>query len=268
MISLKGVTYKYIIKDENGDIKNTKTAINNLSLSIDSGSFVCIVGRNGSGKSTLARIMKGLLEPSIGEVQISDDISMVFQNPDNQIIASIVEEDVAFGLENMCVESKEIEKRVTKALEVVKMLDHRFASPNKLSGGQKQKVAIAGAIALNCKYLILDEPTAMLDPRGREEIIDTLYKLNKEENITIILITHYMDEVVDCDRLIIMDDGNIVEDDKPINVFSKGKELEKYDIELPYVANLSYEINKDGFNINKNTLRICDFIDQIVNYKK
>lgn len=261
MISLDNVSFNYTTKDENDNVIQTKTAVNNLCLTIDSGSFVCIIGKNGSGKSTLARLISGLYTPTSGKVQVDGFVSMVFQNPDNQIVASIVEEDVAFGLENLAVETEEMIKRVDWALKTVNMEKYKNASPNKLSGGQKQKVAIAGAIAMKPDYLILDEPTAMLDPKGREDVINTLIKLNKEEKITIVLITHFMEETIFSDKIVLLDKGELVCKCTPKELFTNEKIVEKYNLELPYATKIAKAIKNDGYNINTDILTVDELVE-------
>ena len=223
IIEVKNVTYEYT------DEEKTFAAVKNLSLNIERGSFTVILGHNGSGKSTLAKMLNGLNKPTSGdvfadgintkdektEIEVKRKVGMVFQNPDNQIIASIVEEDVAFGPENLGIPPKEIEKRVEDALKAVDMWEFRKSTPHHLSGGQKQRIAIAGIIAMQPECLVLDEPTAMLDPKGRAEIISTLHRLNQDKGITVVLITHYMEEAENADRVIVMNDGEIIADDKP-----------------------------------------------------
>lgn len=245
--------FEYISKDEEDNVDEVSRAINNLDLDIKEGDFVAILGHNGSGKSTFAKHINAILLPTEGTVWVSgmdtaDDssllnirktVGMVFQNPDNQIIGNIVEEDVAFGPENIGVETAQIWKRVDESLKAVGMTAYRLKSPNKLSGGQKQRVAIAGIMAMKPKCIVLDEPTAMLDPNGRKEVIDTVRKLNKQENITVLLITHYMEEVVKADRVIVMDGGNIVMDGTPKEIFSHVDELKKYRLDVPQVTELA-----------------------------
>ena len=228
IIEVKNVTYEYT------DEEKTFAAVKNLSLNIERGSFTVILGHNGSGKSTLAKMLNGLNKPTSGdvladgintkdeetEIEVKRKVGMVFQNPDNQIIASIVEEDVAFGPENLGIPPKEIEKRVEDALKAVDMWEFRKSTPHHLSGGQKQRIAIAGIIAMQPECLVLDEPTAMLDPKGRAEIISTLHRLNQDKGITVVLITHYMEEAENADRVIVMNDGEIIADDKPKVIFS------------------------------------------------
>ena len=264
LIKLENVSYSYP-GDENLD---DVYAVKNLSLEINEGEFIAILGHNGSGKSTIAKLMNIILEPNEGKVfvegkdmtgdkitendifNVRKNIGMVFQNPDNQIVATIVEEDVAFGPENLGIKSSEIRKRVDEALEIVDMSDYARRPTHKLSGGQKQRVAIAGVIAMKPKCIILDESTAMLDPIGRKEVMKTITKLNKEENITIILITHYMTEAVQADRIVVMKNGEIYLDGKPNDVFSKPEKLWDAGIEVPQSVELIYNLNeKLGYNI-------------------
>lgn len=272
-ISIKNLVHDFIKRDEMGEKIGTQTALNNVSIDVSKGQFIGILGRNGSGKSTLAKHINALLYPTSGKVYVNDydtsdlkntflirrDAGMVFQNPDNQIIATVVEEDVAFGPENMGVPSEEIVERVNKALEAVGMNDFREHSPNKLSGGQKQRICIAGAIAMEPACLILDEPTAMLDPKGRIEVLKTIKQLNKEKNITVILVTHHMDEVVDADNIFVMNKGELVLSGKPEEVFSQGDKLRKYGLALPYPAELSQSLNKAGYNIDT-----CLSMDELI----
>ena len=248
IIEVKNVTYEYSDED------NTFAAVKNLSLNIERGSFTVILGHNGSGKSTLAKMLNGLNKPTSGdvfvdglntkdektEIEVKRKVGMVFQNPDNQIIASIVEEDVAFGPENLGIEPKEIEKRVDEALKATDMLQFKKSTPHRLSGGQKQRIAIAGIIAMEPECLVLDEPTAMLDPKGRAEIISTLHRLNREKGITVVLITHYMEEAQNADRVIVMNDGKIIADDKPKVIFSDVESLKRVGLDVPQTAELLY----------------------------
>ncbi len=270
--------FEYISKDEEDNVDEVSRAINNLDLDIKEGDFVAILGHNGSGKSTFAKHINAILLPTEGTVWVSgmdtaDDssllnirktVGMVFQNPDNQIIGNIVEEDVAFGPENIGVETAQIWKRVDESLKAVGMTAYRLKSPNKLSGGQKQRVAIAGIMAMKHKCIVLDEPTAMLDPNGRKEVIDTVRKLNKQENITVLLITHYMEEVVKADRVIVMDGGNIVMDGTPKEIFSHVDELKKYRLDVPQVTELAYELKKSGLNLPEGILNIDEFVDCLI----
>lgn len=272
IISVKNVTYEY--KDE----ETTVAAVKALSLEIERGSFTVILGHNGSGKSTLAKMLNGLNKPTSGdifvdgintkdeenEIEVKRKVGMVFQNPDNQIIASIVEEDVAFGPENLGVPPKEIKKRVDDALRAVDMLEFKESTPHRLSGGQKQRIAIAGIIAMQPECLVLDEPTAMLDPKGRAEIIETLIRLNKEKGITVVLITHYMEEAQNADRVLVMNDGEIIADDKPKVIFSDVERLKKVGLDVPQTAELLYNLKKNGFNVDTHALSIKEAADEII----
>lgn len=243
--------YEYIRHDEEEKVAEVKRAIDGVDLEIEEGSFTAILGHNGSGKSTLAKHINGLLLPTegtvwVGEIDTKEEdriwdvrktAGMVFQNPDNQIIGNIVEEDVGFGPENIGVPTDEIWKRVDESLKAVGMTAYRKQSPNKLSGGQKQRVAIAGVMAMRPRCIILDEPTAMLDPNGRKEVIRTIRQLNQAEGITVLLITHYMEEAIDADRIIVMDDGKIVMDGKPKEIFSRVRELKTYGLDVPRLQN-------------------------------
>ena len=245
IIRAVNLIFDYIRHDEEKDKDEINHALRGVSLDIEEGSFVAILGHNGSGKSTFAKLMNGILLPSEGTVYISNmktsdedhlwDVrktaGMVFQNPDNQIIGNVVEEDVGFGPENMGVATEEIWERVDRSLEAVGMTAYRLQSPNKLSGGQKQRVAIAGVMAMKPRCIVLDEPTAMLDPNGRKEVLRTIQELNRQEGITVLLITHYMEEVIDADRVVVMDEGQIVMDGTPKEVFSRVKELKSYSID-------------------------------------
>ena len=271
IIELKNVTYEYTEEDK------VYAAVKNISLEIERGSFTVILGHNGSGKSTLAKLLNGLNKPSYGDVLINgintkDEqnelkvkslVGMVFQNPDNQLIASIVEEDVAFGPENLGLEPKEIRKRVDAALKAVDMYDFKRATPHRLSGGQKQRVAIAGIIAMEPECLVLDEPTAMLDPKGRAEIIETLIKLNKEKGITVILITHYMEEASAADRVIVMNDGEIIADNQPKEIFKDVKQLKEVGLDVPQTTELLYELKQAGFKINTNVISVEQTAEEI-----
>ena len=271
IIEVKNVTYEYSDED------NTFAAVKNLSLNIERGSFTVILGHNGSGKSTLAKMLNGLNKPTSGdvfvdglntkdektEIEVKRKVGMVFQNPDNQIIASIVEEDVAFGPENLGIEPKEIEKRVDEALKATDMLQFKKSTPHRLSGGQKQRIAIAGIIAMEPECLVLDEPTAMLDPKGRAEIISTLHRLNREKGITVVLITHYMEEAQNADRVIVMNDGKIIADDKPKVIFSDVESLKRVGLDVPQTAELLYNLKKNGFNVETHAISIKEAAEQI-----
>ncbi|MBP3706918.1 MAG: energy-coupling factor transporter ATPase [Clostridia bacterium] len=273
IIELKNVTFEY---DDN-DIKNT--VISNFNLEIERGSFTVILGHNGSGKSTLAKLFNGLNKPSAGEVfvdgistldedneiEIKRRVGMVFQNPDNQLIASVVEEDVAFGPENLGLRPDVIRQRVDEALKAVEMYEFRTAAPHHLSGGQKQRVAIAGIIAMKPECIVLDEPTAMLDPKGRAEIVSTLHKLNKENGITVVLITHFMEEAEKADRVIVMNDGKIITDDIPKIVFSNVKKLKSVGLDVPQTTELLYSLKNNGFDIKTDVISIEEAADEIYN---
>ncbi len=272
IIEVKNVTYEYT------DEEKTFAAVKNLSLNIERGSFTAILGHNGSGKSTLAKMLNGLNKPTSGdvfadgintkdeetEIEVKRKVGMVFQNPDNQIIASIVEEDVAFGPENLGIPPKEIEKRVEDALKAVDMWEFRKSTPHHLSGGQKQRIAIAGIIAMQPECLVLDEPTAMLDPKGRAEIISTLHRLNRDKGITVVLITHYMEEAENADRVIVMNDGEIIADDKPKVIFSDVERLKKVGLDVPQTAELLYNLKKNGFAVDTHALSIKEAAEQII----
>lgn len=272
MISIKNLSFKYDYEDE-----SAKEILKDINLEIKEGEFVALLGHNGSGKSTLAKLINGLLIPGEGDVlvdgmntkneeeiwDIRKTAGMVFQNPDNQLVATIVEDEVAFGPENMGIVPVEIRKRVDKALEDVGMSDYKKNAPHLLSGGQKQRVAIAGILAMSPKYIILDEPTAMLDPSGRREVIDTLVKLNKEENKTIILITHYMEEAAISDRVVVMEDGNMVLSGSPREVFSKVDMIKTLGLDVPQVTELAYELKKDGIEISTEVLNIEEMVKEI-----
>lgn len=251
-----------------------QNVIDGVSFSVEKGSFVCILGHNGSGKSTLAKLTNAILRPVSGKVyvggmdtsdpnrenEIRRTVGMVFQNPDNQIVATIVEDDVAFGPENLGVDPEEIRKRVDDALKSVGMYEFRHKEPHKLSGGQKQRIAIAGVIAMQTECIVLDEPTAMLDPRGRKSVMETVMRLNKEMGITVLFITHYMDEAVCADRVIVMDNGRIVSDGTPREVFSDVPLLKKTGLDVPQATELAVLLNKDGINIESDVLTNEEFI--------
>ena len=278
IISVKNVTYEYKNEDAYRGEEAVVTAVKALSLEIERGSFTVILGHNGSGKSTLAKMLNGLNKPTSGdifvdgintkdedrEIEVKRKVGMVFQNPDNQIIASIVEEDVAFGPENLGVPPKEIKERVNDALKAVGMLEFKESTPLRLSGGQKQRIAIAGIIAMQPECLVLDEPTAMLDPKGRAEIIETLIRLNKEKGITVVLITHYMEEAQNADRVLVMNDGEIIADDVPKVIFSDVERLKRVGLDVPQTAELLYNLKKNGFNVDTHALSIKEAADEII----
>lgn len=255
----------------------TKNAVDDVSLNIKEGEFVVIIGHNGSGKSTLAKHFNGIFYPTEGDVYIEgmntkDDsliweirqkAGMVFQNPDNQIVATIVEEDVAFGPENLGIEKSIIRKRVDEALALVNMTEFAKKQPHNLSGGQKQRVAIAGIIAMRPDCIIFDEPTAMLDPSGRKEVVDTILKLNKEEGKTIIHITHFMDEATNADRVIVMDEGKITMQGKPREIFARVEELNALGLDVPQMTELSYELGLEGFRLREDILTVEEMVDEL-----
>ncbi len=269
MINIDNLSYKYV-GNEDKDV----LAVNDVNLQIQKGEFVVILGHNGSGKSTLAKLINGLLVPSDGNVfvngmntreeeliwNIRQTAGMVFQNPDNQIVATIVEEDVAFGPENQGIESKEIRRRVDEALKIVGMYKYRTHAPHLLSGGQKQRIAIAGVLAMNPQCIILDEPTAMLDPSGRKEVMNTISKLNREENKTIVHITHYMDEAVNADRIVVMSQGKIILQGTPKEVFSHVDEVKKLGLDVPQVTELAYKLRKEGIDVPVDVLTVEELV--------
>ena len=272
------LVYEYIRRDEEENIEEVNRAIDGVDVDIKKGDFVAVLGHNGSGKSTLAKHVNGLLLPTEGTVWVGDmdtrdeehiwDVrktaGMVFQNPDNQIIGNIVEEDVGFGPENIGVPTEEIWKRVEESLKAVGMTAYRLPSPNKLSGGQKQRVAIAGVMAMKPECIILDEPTAMLDPNGRKEVIRTIHELNRAEGITVLLITHYMEEAIEADRIIVMDDGRIVMDGQPREIFSRVKELKSHGLDVPQVTELAWELKEAGMPLTDGILSREELVEQLV----
>lgn len=277
-IEIKDCTYEYVRRDENDEVVEKLSAISRLNFTIEEGSFVCVLGHNGSGKSTLAKLFNALQIPTEGCVIISgmdsreeasvfpirEKVGMVFQNPDNQIIASVVEEDVGFGPENIGVPTEEIWKRVADALEAVNMEAYRLKSPNHLSGGQKQRVAIAGTLAMEPKTIVLDEPTAMLDPSGRAEVIRSIRELNQKKGITIILITHYMEETVDADRIILMDQGKLVLDGTPKEIFSKVEELKSLRMDVPLITDLAHELRLSGMPVSDGILKEEELVEELL----
>ena len=282
MIKVKNLTFEYIRRDEEGNVESINKAIDNVNLEVKKGDFIAVLGANGSGKSTLAKHINAILYPTEGGVwvngmntaeeknlwDIRQTAGMVFQNPDNQIIATVVEEDVGFGPENLGVPTEEIWQRVEKSLEAVGMLEFRNSSPNKLSGGQKQRVAIAGIMAMKPQCIILDEPTAMLDPNGRKEVIATVRELNKKENVTVILITHHMDEVIFADKVFVMERGQVKMEGTPREIFSRVDEIKKYRLDAPQVTELAYELKKSGINLPNGILTVEEFIDAMKSIKK
>ncbi|OYP46700.1 energy-coupling factor transporter ATPase [Lachnotalea glycerini] len=277
IIKSENLIFEYIRRDEEGNVEAINRAVNGVNLDIKQGDFVAILGHNGSGKSTLAKHLNAILRPTEGDLWIdghdAKDLNklwdirktagMVFQNPDNQIIATVVEEDVGFGPENLGIPTAEIWERVDKALKSVNMLKYRKHSPNKLSGGQKQRVAIAGIVAMQPNCIVLDEPTAMLDPNGRKEVIDTITRLNREEKVTVILITHYMEEVIGADQIYVMDQGSVVMQGTPKEIFSRVWELKKYRLDVPQVTLLAEELRNSGLQLPEGILTIDELVDEI-----
>lgn len=272
IVKIKNVSFIYSKGEE-----NERKALDNVDMEIKKGEFIAILGHNGSGKSTLAKLMNGILTPTEGDIIIDNKntkdeeeiwairqkAGMVFQNPDNQLVATIVEEDVAFGPENQGIPPKEIRERVDNALKTVGMYDYRKSAPHALSGGQKQRVAIAGILAMNPECIIFDEPTAMLDPSGRREVMSTIKKLNKEQNTTIILITHYMDEVINADRIVVMEKGKIVLEGTPREIFSNVEKVRSIGLDVPQVTELAYLLQKSGMKVSTKVLEIKELVDII-----
>ncbi len=277
MIFCKDLFFKYM----NDEDKTEKIAIDNVSMDVKEGEFLVILGQNGSGKSTIAKHMNALILPSGGKMfvdnldtsnnsnlwDIRSKAGMVFQNPDNQLVATVVEEDVAFGPENLGVEPLEIRKRVDESLKSVGMYEYRKHAPHLLSGGQKQRIAIAGILAMMPKCIILDEPTAMLDPIGRKEVISTIKSINKNNKITIVLITHYMDEAAQADRIIVMDNGKKNMEGTPREIFSQVEKMKKIGLDVPQVTELAYELNKEGVNISTDILNIDEMVSELCQLK-
>ena len=271
IIEVKNVTFEY------SDFDRSKTVINDFSIDIKRGSFTCILGHNGSGKSTLAKLLNGLYKPVKGdilvdgmntkdektEIEIKRRVGMVFQNPDNQLVASIVEEDVAFGPENLGLAPEEIRKRVDESLKSVGMYEFRKSTPHHLSGGQKQRIAIAGILAMRPQCIVLDEPTAMLDPKGRKEIISTIEKLNSENGITVVLITHFMEEAQNADRAVILNDGSIIADGTPKEIFSDIDMLKRAGLDVPQTTELLHRLKTNGVDIKTNVISIKETAQEI-----
>ena len=278
MIETKNLSFIYREEDmESGEIKEEKV-LKDINIEIKKGSFTAVLGHNGSGKSTLAKHFNAILLPSGGKVyvkgmdtadennifNIRQSAGMVFQNPDNQMVAALVEDEVAFAPENLGVEPKEIRRRVDECLEIVNMTKYAQSSPSKLSGGQKQRVAIASVLAMNPEILILDEPTSMLDPKGRSEVIKTIKMLNEEKDITVVLITHYMDEAAQADRTVVIDDGEIMLDGTPKEVFKNVEKLKSLGLDVPQVTELAYELRKMGIEISDDVLTVDECFDEII----
>ncbi len=282
IVKAVNLAFEYIRRDEEGNVEGITRAVDGVNLEIQEGDFVAILGHNGSGKSTLAKHLNALLYPTEGTVyvdgkdvkepenvwDIRQTAGMVFQNPDNQIIGQVVEEDVGFGPENLGVPTKEIWERVEESLKAVGMYEYRKHSPNKLSGGQKQRVSIAGVIAMHPKCIILDEPTAMLDPNGRKEVIRAARALNEVEGITIILITHYMEEVIYADKVYVMDEGKVVMQGNPKSVFSQVERLRELRLDVPQVTELAYELKKSGLPLSDGILTMDELVAELKKLKK
>ena len=282
MIQAEELVYEYEKRDDEGNVVGMHRAVDGVDMDVRPGQFVAILGHNGSGKSTLAKHMNAILVPTGGTMWVNgrdtkdpnelmnvrQSAGMVFQNPDNQIIGTVVEEDVGFGPENLGVPTDEIWKRVEDSLKAVGMLEYRKNSPNKLSGGQKQRVAIAGVIAMEPQCIVLDEPTAMLDPNGRKEVLRTVHELRKRKNVTVILITHYMEEVVDADWVYVMDSGHVVMRGTPRQIFSQVNELKRYHLDVPQVTMLAEELRKRGMDIPKGILHREELVEHIMKAQK
>ena len=277
MIKVEDLAFEYIRRDEEGNVESINRAIDGINIDVKKGDFIAILGANGSGKSTLAKHINAILYPTEGSVwvngmntmeeanlwDIRQSAGMVFQNPDNQIIATVVEEDVGFGPENLGVPTDEIWERVERTLKTVGMLEYRKHSPNKLSGGQKQRVAIAGIMAMEPQCIVLDEPTAMLDPNGRKEVVSTVADLNKKEKVTVVLITHHMDEVIYADKIFIMDKGRIVMQGSPRQVFSQVEKIKSHRLDVPQVTLLAHELQKSGLDIPQAILTVDELVDAL-----
>ena len=277
IVQAKNLTFEYIRRDEEGNVEGITTAVDNVNIDIKAGDFVAVLGHNGSGKSTFAKHLNALVMPTEGTVyvdgmdtkdadntlKVRQTAGMVFQNPDNQIVGTLVDEEVGFGPENIGVPTEEIWERVEKSLKAVGMYKFRNASPNTLSGGQKQRVAIAGIVAMKPKCIVLDEPTAMLDPLGRKEVINALHELNQKEGVTIILITHYMEEVIDADHVFVMDGGKLVMEGTPRQVFSQVDKLKSLRLDVPQVTELAYELKKAGLPVKDGIIRNEELVEEL-----
>lgn len=278
IVKAKNLTFEYIRRDEDGNVEGITKAVDNVSIDIKQGDFVAVLGHNGSGKSTFAKHLNALVMPTEGTVwvdgmdtreeentlKVRQTAGMVFQNPDNQIVGALVDEEVGFGPENIGVPTEEIWERVEKSLKAVGMYAFRNQSPNKLSGGQKQRVAIAGIVAMKPKCIVLDEPTAMLDPLGRKDVLNVLHELNRQENVTVILITHYMEEVIDIDKLYVMDDGKLVMSGTPREIFSQVEKLKELRLDVPHVTELAYELQKEGVPLKNGILTSEEFTEELI----
>lgn len=280
IIKVRDLLFLYRKKDENGNVIQETRAVDGVNLEVKKGDFVAILGHNGSGKSSLAKHINGILFPTEGQVLVNErdtrkesniwyirkTAGMVFQNPDNQIIGSIVEEDVGFGPENLGVPTEEIWERVDRCLKAVHMEAFREVSPNRLSGGQKQRVAIAGVMAMEPECIVLDEPTAMLDPKGRQDVIRTVHELNEKKGITILLITHNMDEVIGADKVFVMDQGKVIMSGKPREIFAQVEQLKEHGLEVPYATELAYQLRKKGLNLPEDILTREELVEAICQY--
>ena len=278
IVKAKNLTFEYIRRDEDGNVEGITKAVDNVSIDIKQGDFVAVLGHNGSGKSTFAKHLNALVMPTEGTVwvdgmdtreeentlKVRQTAGMVFQNPDNQIVGTLVDEEVGFGPENIGVPTEEIWERVEKSLKAVGMYAFRNQSPNKLSGGQKQRVAIAGIVAMKPKCIVLDEPTAMLDTLGRKDVLNVLHELNRQENVTVILITHYMEEVIDIDKLYVMDDGKLVMSGTPREIFSQVEKLKELRLDVPHVTELAYELQKEGVPLKNGILTSEEFTEELI----
>lgn len=278
IVKAENLTFEYIRRDEEGNVEGITKAVDNVSIDIKQGDFVAVLGHNGSGKSTFAKHLNALVMPTEGTVwvdgmdtreeentlKVRQTAGMVFQNPDNQIVGTLVDEEVGFGPENIGVPTEEIWERVEKSLKAVGMYAFRNQSPNKLSGGQKQRVAIAGIVAMKPKCIVLDEPTAMLDPLGRKDVLNVLHELNRQENVTVILITHYMEEVIDIDKLYVMDDGKLVMSGTPKEIFSQVEKLKELRLDVPHVTELAYELQKEGVPLKNGILTSEEFTEELI----
>ena len=282
IIKTDNLVYEYIRRDEDGNVEGINRAVDEVTLDVKQGDFIAILGHNGSGKSTLAKHMNAILCPTEGTVwvdgkdtqeeswlwHIRQTAGMVFQNPDNQIIGQVVEEDVGFGPENMGIPTAEIWERVNESLKAVGMYEYRKYSPNKLSGGQKQRVSIAGVLAMHPKCIVLDEPTAMLDPNGRKDVVRAVRALNDVENVTVILITHYMEEIIHADRVFVMDEGRIAMEGTPKEIFSQVEKLKELRLDAPQATLLAYELKQRGIALPDGILSIDELVEEIIKFKR
>ena len=276
-IKAEKLKHKFVRRDEQGEVQDVTLALDDVNIEVEEGQFIAVLGHNGSGKSTFAKHINALLLPTEGTIwidgidtskepelwKVRQKAGMVFQNPDNQIIGTVVEEDVGFGPENMGISTGDIWKRVDESLVKTGMTAYRHHSPNKLSGGQKQRVAIAGVMAMRPQCIVLDEPTAMLDPNGRKEVLEAVHQLNRQENVTVVLITHYMEEVIDADRVVVMDDGHVVMEGTPKEIFSQVETLKKYRLDVPQVTLLAHELKQSGADIPDGILTTEELVNAL-----